>query len=287
MTAPSVEDCNRPHNRGLRSRLLTGTILGTTMVAIVVFGSAGLVALTLGVLLALAAVEWAALAGWQTRSSQWRYAALTLAAAGALWLCLQQPIVQGRFLSAVLLIWGAATLAVILAERNHDILPRSTLPLALIGWLVLIPLWLSVVWLKMLDTRLLLALLALIWGADTLAYFVGRRWGKRRLAGRVSPGKSWAGVGGALAVAPVIGVALATLYGTSEHSALGFCLLSVATVALSIIGDLFESLVKRHAGVKDSGTLLPGHGGVLDRMDSLSAAAPLFYWGVTLLVPRT
>jgi len=131
--------------------------------------------------------------------------------------------------------------------------------------------------------RLLFAL-ALVWAADVGAYFAGRAFGKRKLAPRVSPGKSWEGVYGGLALALVIaGAAGAWLFRLQGGAWLPFLMLAVAVVLLSIIGDLGESLLKRQAGAKDSGTLLPGHGGMLDRIDSLLAALPAMALGLRWL----
>jgi phosphatidate cytidylyltransferase len=128
--------------------------------------------------------------------------------------------------------------------------------------------------------RLLFAF-ALVWAADVGAYFAGRAFGQRKLAPRVSPGKSWEGVYGglalSLAIAGVAGVWLFRLQGAAWLPFLGLC---VAVVLISIIGDLGESLLKRQVGAKDSGTLLPGHGGMLDRVDSLLAALPAMALGL-------
>jgi phosphatidate cytidylyltransferase len=129
----------------------------------------------------------------------------------------------------------------------------------------------------------LLSVLVVVWLADIAAYFAGRRWGRRKLAPAISPGKTWAGVGGA--VAAVLAVALLVAALAPQLPAFSTLLLQrlpltvalallVALVALSIAGDLFESLLKRQVGAKDSGRLLPGHGGVLDRIDALIAVLP-------------
>jgi phosphatidate cytidylyltransferase len=131
-----------------------------------------------------------------------------------------------------------------------------------------------------------IVLLMLIAVADTSAYFGGRRWGKKKLAPQVSPGKTWEGV-----FAAFVGVGICTTFGASllgytEQGwlqGLLFMMFSVVTAAFSIVGDLAESMFKRHAGVKDSGNLLPGHGGVLDRIDSVTAAAPVFVLGLISL----
>jgi len=120
-------------------------------------------------------------------------------------------------------------------------------------------------------------LLLLIWAADIAAYFTGKKWGKTKLAPEISPGKTVAGMYGALIAGLVCAVVLSLIYGFNLMIASDFMLLSVLTVLISIYGDLFVSVVKRQRGVKDSGSLLPGHGGVLDRIDSMIAAIPFFY----------
>jgi phosphatidate cytidylyltransferase len=131
--------------------------------------------------------------------------------------------------------------------------------------------------------RLLFALV-LVWAADVGAYFAGKALGRHKLAPNVSPGKTWEGVFGGLTLALVIaGVAGQWLFGLQGTAWLPFLLLCAAVVLLSIVGDLGESLLKRQAGVKDSGTLLPGHGGVLDRVDSLLAALPAMALGLRWL----
>ena len=126
---------------------------------------------------------------------------------------------------------------------------------------------------------LLLYVFVLVWAADSGAYFSGRAFGKRKLAPKVSPGKSWEGVVGGLITALVLAFVFIHFSGDAlvgERSISGFVILSVATVAISVLGDLTESMFKRESGVKDSSQLIPGHGGVLDRIDSLTAAVPFF-----------
>jgi phosphatidate cytidylyltransferase len=153
----------------------------------------------------------------------------------------------------------------------------------LFGLLVLIPAYVALLYLRRHDAHVLLIalLVAIIWAADVGAYFVGRRFGSSKLAPEVSPGKSWAGLIGGVGVALVIGLTAAFIGepGDSLFSVAtwGWLIVIVAvTVLFSVLGDLFESLMKREHGVKDSSTLLPGHGGVMDRIDSLTAATPVF-----------
>ena len=141
--------------------------------------------------------------------------------------------------------------------------------LLIAGFVVLVPAGLAMVVLTPVEALLVLAV---VWIADTAAYFTGRRWGRRKLAPSISPGKSWEGAAGGL----IGGAAYAMILSVFLNSnPMVFAGLAVLLVAVSIVGDLFESAAKRQAGVKDSGTLLPGHGGVLDRIDSATAVLPV------------
>jgi phosphatidate cytidylyltransferase len=144
------------------------------------------------------------------------------------------------------------------------------------GFMVIVPPALA---LALLPAREVLAVLVLVWIADTAAYFVGRAWGRRKLAPAISPGKTWegaaGGVVGALAYAIILGAF------TDRVAWAPWLAAAAVLAAVSIVGDLFESAAKRQAGVKDSGALLPGHGGILDRIDSATATLPL----AALLLP--
>ena len=130
----------------------------------------------------------------------------------------------------------------------------------------------------------LMYLFLLVWGADSGAYFVGRKFGKKKLAPNVSPNKSVEGLYGGIVTSMLIVTAVALLYlDMTWPELILFLILSVVTVFSSVLGDLFESMIKRRAGIKDSGRILPGHGGVLDRIDSLLAAAPIFAAGLAVL----
>ena len=151
---------------------------------------------------------------------------------------------------------------------------RSPLALAAAGWLALVPAWLAMTQLQG-DPGRLLMLLAIVWVADTAAYFSGRTWGRHRLAPSVSPAKTWEGVAGACAAVAVYYLALTNIAPDWRWlDGWGGAALFAGVTLMSIVGDLFESWVKRQAGVKDSGTLLPGHGGILDRIDSVISSAP-------------
>ena len=150
------------------------------------------------------------------------------------------------------------------------------LPGLLVGVVVILPTWLALVQLRQLGAPALLAIMALVWLADIAAYFSGRRFGRHKLAPQISPGKTWEGAAGAVVAVLAYGLALSS----KMPPALGARLVLLGAVmvgltAISIVGDLFESHLKRQAGLKDSSNILPGHGGVLDRIDSLTSTLPL------------
>ena len=147
----------------------------------------------------------------------------------------------------------------------------------MMGMFTLLPAWLALVYLSyhQYSISLILILVALVASADIGAYFVGRHWGRAKLAPLVSPGKSWAGFWGGLGSSSLLAYVLWLLLPV-ELGLLPVLAIALATSLASVLGDLVESMVKRQQGVKDSGVILPGHGGMMDRLDSLTAAAPVF-----------
>ncbi|MBI1965561.1 MAG: phosphatidate cytidylyltransferase [Betaproteobacteria bacterium] len=160
---------------------------------------------------------------------------------------------------------------------------RAPLVLAVVGWIVLVPAWLALARLQA-DPARLIVLLGIVWLADSAAYLAGSAWGRRRLAPAVSPGKTWEGVAGAGAAVAVYYVLLSVFApgGQWREGASGIALF-MGVALMSVVGDLFESWIKRQAGVKDSGSLLPGHGGILDRADSLTSSMPIAALSLTFL----
>ena len=146
------------------------------------------------------------------------------------------------------------------------------------GALVIVPAWLALDMLYLQGPELLLFALLIVWVADMGAYFVGKGFGRVKLAAQISPGKTWEGVFGGVSAVMVLAVLGSLAFEIEIAVIVPFCL---AVAMISIVGDLTVSMFKRHSGVKDSGNLFPGHGGVLDRIDSVTAAAPLFALGLS------
>lgn len=184
--------------------------------------------------------------------------------------------------------WLIALILVITYPNSAKLWEKSVVAKFLFGFATLIPFLIGALALRFYNyhinpyqgTYLFLYVCLLVWSADSGAYFFGRAFGKRKLAPKVSPGKSWEGVLGGLLTSGVIAFAFLQLTPTNvfgrELATTPFILVSIATVAISVLGDLSESMFKRQAGVKDSSNLIPGHGGILDRIDSLTAAIPFF-----------
>ncbi len=225
-----------------------------------------------------AAWEWAAFLRISGNSVRIGYMAVIAALIAAARLA-SPEIGQVRTMAWASLLWWLAALVCIV--RFPVSLGRGTTFLC--GILVLVPAYLSLAVLLETDVggrRLLLIALGIVWAADIGAFFTGRRFGRVKLAPRVSPGKTWEGVIGGLLCAAAVAAAGATLLGQSPAAAVP---MGLSIAAVSIIGDLTVSMFKRNAGLKDSGNLFPGHGGVLDRVDSVTAAAPLFLIQATWL----
>jgi len=273
----------------LKQRVVTAVLLAAALLAAVAYMPVEGLALTFGFIIALGGWEWSRLAGWQT--SWWRllYVVLVIATLVALYLfCAverqwQREQVQ-PFLGLSCLWWSIALLW-IKGYPGSAVLWRSRLMRGLMGLVTLAPAWLAAVYLLTFahGSLLMIGLVVIVAAADIGAYFSGRRWGRHKLAPAVSPAKTWEGFWGG--VACTAGLVVLVWYALPAGSNLGLTALFViilSTGLASVVGDLFISMVKRESNVKDSGSLLPGHGGVLDRLDSLCAAAPVFTLGLLL-----
>jgi len=250
-------------------------------------------AVVLLLVMALAAYEWAALARFPL-AARLLFIAVLLAAGGAL--VYLGAAYEERGTRLALGVCAVATLFWVLVATPWVVRrwpPRSASALAVSGWIVLLGAFVALAQLQARSPWLVLAAMAIVWIADTAAYFSGRAFGRHKLAPQVSPGKTWEGVFGALIAVAVYSLALVPLARAAGYAGsleapvvLLWLAFAVAVAALSVVGDLFESWLKRNAGVKDSGTLLPGHGGVLDRIDALLAAMPPIALAALLALPQ-
>ena len=269
----------------LTKRVLTALVLLPIAIGIVVLSPLPWFAVIIALVFALAGWEWTRLCGVESFLVRSSLVIVFLASCAALWLLRDTPawwlvIALGVAWWAVALLWfrhvafGAAPMA------------RNVAVKLLAGAFVLIPAWVAAMQLHgnpEQGPHWVLFLLVLIWAADSFAYFSGSRWGRTRLAPTISPGKTWAGVYGALIGSGLVAVLGGWLLGETGWAWALLVVLAVFTIAVSIVGDLFESLVKRQANVKDSGKLFPGHGGLFDRLDSVFAALPIFVAGTALI----
>lgn len=242
-------------------------------------------AVILGAIFALGAWEWSRLAGLQHLAARIGYTALFVLLLVTLLDASRLGAVLPWLILLAMLWWGAALCFILIYPRASMVWSARTGRLAVAGLFCLLPGWAALVGLHNQAEQgphYVLFLLLLIWGADVGAYFAGHRWGRSKLAPAVSPGKTWAGVWGAMTTTTVVTMAATSVLELPAHTLLWLLPLTLLTVAVSIVGDLTESMFKRLADVKDSGGLLPGHGGILDRIDSLTAAAPFFVLGYLL-----
>lgn len=278
----------------LLTRAVTAVVLLAVLVAALFFASPTVWALFVLVIALLACWEWSRLCGLTIRG-QAAYQLLSGALGGVLWLLYLQDAgaafgvaASAAFVLATIFWLTAAPLW--LAKKARP----APLACAVSGWLVVWPTWFAFVALRDASPWLLLAVAALVWVADIAAYFAGRTFGRHKLAPAVSPGKTWEGVAGGLAGVALYGVVLWWLSSTHPNalSKLFDTPLAIVVIGamlvlagLSVIGDLLESWMKRGAGLKDSSALLPGHGGVLDRIDALTSTLPVAALAIRCLQP--
>ncbi|MBK8184034.1 MAG: phosphatidate cytidylyltransferase [Candidatus Competibacteraceae bacterium] len=263
----------------LKERILTAAILAiVVVVAVLGLPVAGFGVALLAVVL-LGAWEWARLAGIERNRDRLLYGGAVLALVLALWPLLGHSGFVGGLMMVVVAFWGMALGWMRRYIEQPDRRDRIAV-VAGAGLVVLVAPWVALVALHgQFGPTSVLFLLLLVSTADIGAFFAGRRWGRRKLAPTLSPGKTWEGVVGGGVVTLALALVGAGVLGVSGHW-FWFVVVCMVTVAFSIVGDLFESMVKRQRRFKDSGSLLPGHGGVLDRIDSLTAAAPIFLLGL-------
>jgi len=258
----------------MRSRVLTALGLAVLLIA-VLFASPEVTTWALGAVLLVGGWEWSAFLALPV-AGRLAYVALL----GCLGLLAMRYASGGTafvWLMQLAVIWWIAALLWVAFAPTYG----SRVAAALSGLPVLLPTWIALVHIRFAaGAQWTLFILALAFAADTGAFFTGRAFGRRALAPRVSPHKTWEGVLGGMLLALVIAAAGAVYFRQPWASFVGLCLVAAG---FSVVGDLTESMLKRHVHLKDSGRLFPGHGGVLDRIDSVTAATPVMALGLVWL----
>jgi phosphatidate cytidylyltransferase len=268
----------------LLTRVLTALVLLPLVLGTLFFAPAPAWALFVLVIALIACWEWSRMCG-MTPKGQGAYLVASGAIGAYLWL-LYLKVLPGNFAAMAMTGFIIATFFWLLGAPlwlAQKMRPSPSM-CAVAGWIVAWPAWLAFVVLRDTNPWVLLALAALVWVADIAAYFAGKRFGRHKLAPAVSPGKTWEGVYGAITGVVIYGALLAWVANSrptpltsifDNGDSVIVILAMVGLTAVSVVGDLFESWMKRGAGLKDSSQLLPGHGGVLDRIDALTSTLPV------------
>ncbi|KGJ91330.1 phosphatidate cytidylyltransferase [Colwellia psychrerythraea] len=278
----------------LKQRIITALILAPAAISAIFYLPINYFALLLMAIVGIGSWEWARFMGLVDTMQRLAYVVVTSAIIAALWVLLpvdetwlvitgvQYEITSILWLSV--LWWGIAALLMFLYPKSSRFWANNKFIIALFGCLTLVPTWLAFMVLRtnnyLLDefqgAQLLMYLFMLVWSADVGAYFVGKSLGKRKLMPNVSPGKTIEGFLGGVVCASILTVIVGFSLQWSSDKFMTALIVTLLITSISVLGDLTESMFKRQAGVKDSGTILPGHGGILDRIDSLTATAPVF-----------
>ncbi len=282
----------------LKQRIFTALVLIPLFVWAIFGLSSGQLGLILGGVVLLGAWEWSKFFSWTPVFRAVFFALFVISLVVGYWIATSQVGLLGVLVIAIGW-WIIGWLWVRHTQRHHieesseplntsasNASPHDNLRSAIIGFLVLVPSYIALLALHsgaQFGPSFMLFSLTLMWVADSTAYFAGRKWGRHKLAKWVSPGKSWEGAAGALVVSAFWAFLGGLVLGLEAIQILLFIPLCVVSVMFSVVGDLFESMFKRRAQVKDSGSILPGHGGVLDRIDSITAGVPIFTFGLILL----
>ncbi|MDI9245103.1 phosphatidate cytidylyltransferase [Marinobacter sp. CHS3-4] len=270
----------------LKTRIITALIMAPIAIGGIFFLPPLGFALFTGAIITIGAWEWANMSGLTESAGRIIYALLT---AAVLYAMLEVPAIAVLWAAAI---WWVLCFLLVKGYPNGSSKWGSVPGRAIMGLLVLVPAWVGLNHLRTggfefgeSDNNLLLILyvFCIVWVADIGAYFAGRAFGKAKLAPRVSPGKSWAGVWGGLAAVGIFALLIGWLAQADAAQMTLLIIASLVTGAVSVVGDLMESMLKRFRGIKDSSQLLPGHGGIMDRIDSLTAAIPVFALVITQL----
>jgi phosphatidate cytidylyltransferase len=262
----------------LRTRILTAAVLVAVLLVVVLWLPRVATLVALGAIVLAGAWEWSGFLRTSSPAARFAYLAVVAVLLPLTWKVTATREGMAAVLAIAVLWWIGALLWIVFAPRRV-----ARWSAALAGLLALVPAWVALSRLRWDVPRggeWMLFVLILVWVADIAAFFVGRRFGRMRLAPEVSPGKTWEGALGGAAVSALVAIVGSGWFGVAPAVFVPLCLVAVA---FSVVGDLTESLLKRFAGMKDSGTLFPGHGGVMDRIDSVTGAAPVLFFGLVAL----
>lgn len=252
----------------LLSRIGTAALLLAVFVPAVLWAPAWLWDVLMAGVAGMAAYEWARLSHFSPPSARAYAVLLALCALLPYGLGADWPVFQRALIGLAIVFWLLVAPLWLLGrwKASHALVRAAT------GAVLLLPTWAALLDLHARGPAVLLGVMAVVWIADTAAYFSGRLFGRHKLAPAISPGKTWEGVAGAL-VALIVYAAALSLWSALPGRPLFFAVCGL--LYLSVLGDLFESWIKRVSGMKDSGDVLPGHGGVLDRIDALTSTLPI------------
>ncbi|WP_257255302.1 phosphatidate cytidylyltransferase [Endozoicomonas sp. ONNA1] len=256
----------------LKQRILTAVFLAVMALGSVVFLSPTAFSILIALVIMLGAWEWANLSGFKDTAARVGYVLLT---GGVCWFVKDM---SAYILLAVSVVWWLVAFALVKGYPSSAYFCHSRFLRLMMGLLTLVPAWFALTKLKFHDQQgwTIMLVFLLVWAADVGAYFAGKGLGRHKLAERVSPKKTIEGLVGGLLMSLLVAACVGLYFDLSFARGLGLLVLSIVVVLVSVLGDLFESMLKRERGIKDSSNLLPGHGGVLDRIDSLTAAVPVF-----------
>lgn len=278
----------------LKQRIITALILAPAAIAAIFYLPLIYFAILLLVIIGIGAWEWGPFMGFDTTTRRVGFVGTTLFLIAGIWTSVSLNdlwLNSGQLHSyALAVLWLAVAWWIFSAflmfsyPNASSFWSKHRSVRGVFGWLTLVPTWLAFMVIRTNDyqvdtyhgAQLLMFLLLMVWSADIGAYFVGKAFGKTKLMPNVSPGKTFEGFLGGIASACILVAITAYILAWNQEQVITVLLVTVLITTVSVLGDLNESMFKRQAGVKDSGSILPGHGGILDRIDSLTATAPVF-----------
>jgi phosphatidate cytidylyltransferase len=277
----------------LKTRVITALILFPLAVYTILFLSNDTFSAVVGLMMLIAAYEWAGFVGFPSKLAKMAFVVLVAITLYSLWLV--NFILSSSVMNSIAAgFWFLSLLLIFKFPSSARLWKNNPLIIAILGMILLTLTWYSLISIHGISSLefsqvsisgpyLVFSVMMLVWSADTGAYFSGKRFGKQKLAPEVSPGKSIEGVYGGLLLAIFVATFFTFWHSGDFRDYLNIIGITIVTVIFSIVGDLMESMFKRQTGIKDSGNLLPGHGGLLDRIDSVTAAAPVFFIAISLV----